>query len=304
MLDADPALREWIAPRPVPFVVLNGNEARVPGRRPTTVSDSEAAVLARCDGVRPARDIAADLPGTDVARTLHDLVARRWVTWRLEVPAGTHPERALRDWLSTVGDPDLRRRGLDALDLLERGRAKVAAATDETTLLTALQDLERDFTALTDTAATREKSASTAPCRALVYSDTRRSATARLGPAVVEALSPLRLLMDSAGWLTARLAAVVETEIRTVHHRLAAGRRPGRPGLLLVRVPARAARHRPYGGERGAAGVRRALAADPRGPGRRAQGHPAGRRHRGVRAAGVRGRRGAGRRPAISARTS
>ncbi|MFJ4062904.1 lantibiotic dehydratase [Streptomyces albogriseolus] len=226
MLDADPALREWIAPRPVPFVVLNGNEARVPGRRPTTVSDSEAAVLARCDGVRPARDIAADLPGTDVARTLHDLVARRWVTWRLEVPAGTHPERALRGWLSTVGDPDLRRRGLDALDLLERGRAKVAAATDETTLLTALQDLERDFTALTDTAATREKSASTAPCRALVYSDTRRSATARLGPAVVEALSPLRLLMDSAGWLTARLAAVVETEIHTVHHRLAAGGDP------------------------------------------------------------------------------
>ncbi|MFI8209303.1 lantibiotic dehydratase, partial [Streptomyces werraensis] len=67
----------------------------------------------------------------------------------------TMTEGALRDWLSTVGDPDLRRRGLDALDLLERGRAKVAAATDETTLLTALQDLERDFTALTDTAATR-----------------------------------------------------------------------------------------------------------------------------------------------------
>ncbi len=42
----------------------------------------------------------------------------------------------------------------------------------------------------------------------------------------MEALSPLRLLMDSASWLTARLAAVVETGIRTVHHRLAAGGDP------------------------------------------------------------------------------
>ncbi|MEU5320298.1 lantibiotic dehydratase [Streptomyces sp. NPDC021056] len=222
ILDADAGLCDWIAPRRVPFVVLNGDAVRVPGRRPTTVSAAAAAVLARCDGVRQARDIATDLPGIDVAATLHDLVTRRWVTWRLEVPAGTHPERALRTWLLTIGDPSLRQRGLAALDLLEKGREKVAAAADEGELLTALQELERDFTDLTDTAAVREKSASTAPCRALVYSDTRRSATARLGPAVVEALSPLRILMDSAGWLTSQLAATVEAEIRAVHHRLAA----------------------------------------------------------------------------------
>ncbi|MFE0677081.1 lantibiotic dehydratase [Streptomyces sp. NPDC058867] len=222
VLDADPELRGWIAPRRVPFVALNGDEVRVPGRRPTTVAARTAAVLTRCDGIRSAHDIAAELPDTDVPATLEELVQRRWVAWRLEVPAGTHPDRALRNWLNTVADPAPRQRALAALDLLEEGRAKVARATDADALVSALQQLEQDFTTLTDTAAVREKSATTAPCRALVYSDTRRSATTRLGPAVLDALSPLRLLMDSAGWLTSQLAATVEAETRTVYGRLAA----------------------------------------------------------------------------------
>ncbi|MER6333484.1 lantibiotic dehydratase [Streptomyces sp. NPDC001034] len=221
-LDTDPALREWIAPRRVPFLVLDGDRVRVPGRRPIPVPAETAAVLARCDGARPARTIAAELPGTDVPAVLADLVARRWVVWRLEVPADTHPDRALRAWLETVGAPEPRRRGLEALDRLERGRAHVAAATDVDTLVQALAGLEHDFTELTATAAVREKSASTAPCRSLVYSDTRRSATARLGPAMLEALRPLKLLMDSAAWLTSELAATVREETRRVHDRLAA----------------------------------------------------------------------------------
>ncbi|MFJ3981502.1 lantibiotic dehydratase [Streptomyces fungicidicus] len=221
-LDADPGLREWIAPRRVPFVTVDGGRVRVPGRRPVTVSTDTAAVLALCDGVRPARAITDALPDHDVPAVLADLVARRWVTWRLEVPAGTHPDRDLRTWLETVGAPGPRRRGIAALDRLEEGRAAVAAARDVDALVGAMTDLERDFTELTDTAAVREKSASTAPCRALVYHDSRRAATARLGPEVLEALHPLRLLMDSAGWLTSRLAAALRTGMRPVYERLAA----------------------------------------------------------------------------------
>ncbi|MGW3320770.1 lantibiotic dehydratase, partial [Streptomyces fungicidicus] len=221
-LDADPGLREWIAPRRVPFVTVDGGRVRVPGRRPVTVSADTAAVLALCDGVRPARAITDALPDHDVSAVLADLVARRWVTWRLEVPAGTHPDRDLRTWLETVGAPGPRRRGIAALDRLEEGRAAVAAARDVDALVGAMTDLERDFTELTDTAAVREKSASTAPCRALVYHDSRRAATARLGPEVLEALHPLRLLMDSAGWLTSRLAAALRTGMRPVYERLAA----------------------------------------------------------------------------------
>ncbi|EFL37382.1 lantibiotic dehydratase [Streptomyces griseoflavus] len=221
-LDADPGLREWIAPRRVPFVTVDDGRVRVPGRRPVTVSADTAAVLALCDGVRPARAITDALPDHDVPAVLADLVARRWVTWRLEVPAGTHPDRDLRTWLETVGAPGPRRRGIAALDRLEEGRAAVAAARDVDALVGAMTDLERDFTELTDTAAVREKSASTAPCRALVYHDSRRAATARLGPEVLEALHPLRLLMDSAGWLTSRLAAALRTGMRPVYERLAA----------------------------------------------------------------------------------
>ncbi|WP_053914365.1 lantibiotic dehydratase [Streptomyces sp. TP-A0875] len=221
-LDADPGLREWIAPRRVPFLTVDGRRVRVPGRPPVTVPAETAAVLALCDGVRPARAITAALPDHDVPAVLAGLVARRWVTWRLEVPAGTHPDRDLRAWLETVGAPGPRRRGIAALDRLERGRAAVADARDADALVGAMTGLERDFTELTDTAAVREKSASTAPCRALVYHDSRRSATARLGPGVLEALRPLRLLMDSAGWLTSRLAAALCTGMRPVYARLAA----------------------------------------------------------------------------------
>ncbi|MFJ9870306.1 lantibiotic dehydratase [Streptomyces sp. NPDC101165] len=221
-LDADPALREWIAPRRVPFVALDGDRVRVPGRRPVTLPAAAAAVLARCDGIRAARQIAAELPDTDVPAVLDDLVARRWVVWRLEVPADTHPDRALRSWLESVGAPEPRRRGLAALDRLEVGRARVAAARDVDELVEAMTGLERTFVELTDMPAVREKSASTAPCRALVYSDTRRAATARVGPAVLDALRPLRPLMDSAGWLTSRLAETVTAEAQQVYARLAA----------------------------------------------------------------------------------
>ncbi|MFP8886681.1 lantibiotic dehydratase [Streptomyces mangrovi] len=221
-IGADPALREWTAPRRVPFVRLDGARVTVPGRPPRTVDEDTAAVLARCDGVRTAREIAAALPRTDVPAVLEDLVARRWAVWRLEVPAGTHPDRSLRAWLERVGDAQARRRALDALEALERRRARVRDARGADALVTALTELEEEFTALTETAAVREKSAGTAPCRALVYSDCRRAATTRLGPAVRDALAPLEPLLTSAGWLTARLADAVMARAKQVYRGLAA----------------------------------------------------------------------------------
>ncbi|MFJ4919556.1 lantibiotic dehydratase [Streptomyces sp. NPDC088725] len=221
MVAADPALRDWTAPRRVPFVRLTGDRVTVPGRPPQPVTAEEAAVLSRCDGVRPAREISAALPGVDVPAVLAALVTRRWVVWRLEVPAGARPERSLRDWLQRVAEPGPRQRGLDALHTLERGRAAVAAAKGADGLVAALTGLEQDFVALTETAAVREKAAGTAPCRALVYSDCRRAAGARLGPAVLDALAPLDPLLTSARWLTARLAEAVMTRAREVYAGLA-----------------------------------------------------------------------------------
>ncbi|MET9882853.1 lantibiotic dehydratase [Streptomyces sp. NPDC006430] len=220
-IDTEPALREWVAPRRVPFVRQSGMEVTVPGRPLQALSAEARAVLALCDGVRSAREIRAALPGVDVPAVLADLVARRWVVWKLEVPADAHPERHLRAWLDRVGDAELRAPGLAALDVLERGRDRVRAAEGPEALVAALTDLEEEFVALTETAAVREKSAGTAPCRALVYSDCRRAATATLGRAVHEALAPLDPLLTSAGWLTARLADAVMARAREVYHRLA-----------------------------------------------------------------------------------
>lgn len=208
-IDTGPELREWVAPRRVPFVRQSGTDVTVPGRPRQALAEEARAVLALCDGVRPAREIRAALPDVDVSAALADLVARRWVVWKLEVPAGARPERYLRAWLDRVGDAELRAPGLAALDALERGRDRVAEAAGPEALVTALTDLEGEFVALTETAAVREKAAGTAPCRALVYSDCRRAATATLGRTVHEALAPLDPLLTSAGWLTARLADAV-----------------------------------------------------------------------------------------------
>ncbi|MET9959162.1 lantibiotic dehydratase [Streptomyces sp. NPDC006326] len=221
VLDTGPALREWVAPRRVPFVRQAGMEVTVPGRPLQSLGEAARAVLALCDGVRPAREIRAALPEVDVPAVLADLVARRWVVWKLEVPAGAHPERYLRAWLERVGDAELRRPGLAALDTLERGRERVRAAEGPEELVAALTGLEEEFTALTETAAVREKAAGTAPCRALVYSDCRRAATAALGRTVHEALAPLDPLLTSAGWLTARLADAVMGRAKEVYARLA-----------------------------------------------------------------------------------
>ncbi|NED33763.1 lantibiotic dehydratase, partial [Streptomyces sp. SID8499] len=113
-----------------------------------------------------------------------------------------------------------RRRGLGMLEVLERGRAAVAAAATGPELTAALAALESDFRELTDTAAARAKGSTTAPCRTLVYSDSVRAATATVGAEVLRALEPLDLLMTSAGWLTSQLASRVLARAEQVHERL------------------------------------------------------------------------------------
>ncbi|ASW55432.1 lantibiotic dehydratase [Plantactinospora sp. KBS50] len=233
-LGADPDLAGWVAPRRVPFVRLDPTGATLPGRPSQELPAELVRVLELCDGVRPAVAIGRQL-GTDVTGALTELVRRRLVHWRLDLPAGAYPERYLREWLSGVGDPVARQRGLDQLDLLERGRDRVRAAAgptgaanaanaadadDADDLPAAIAALERDFVALTDAAAAREKGATTAPGRGLVYADCRRAATVRVGGDVLSALEPLDALLTSATWLTSELAGRVRARARRVFDEL------------------------------------------------------------------------------------
>ncbi|GGP80983.1 lantibiotic dehydratase [Streptomyces calvus] len=229
VLAEDEELMRWIPPRRMSFVRCEDGTVRVPGRPAQPVGELQQAVLRHCDGTRHLAAIAAELaldPG-EVAAIVDELVRRRWVTRRLEVPAATHPDLALRRILERVPDEAARERALAGLAVLERGRDAVrAAGTDAAALTAAIGALEADFAALTDSEAQRAKGARTAPCRGLVYSDSRRSATATAGPALLAHLEPLQLCLTAARWMTNRFADAIRARLRTVHARLSADGTP------------------------------------------------------------------------------
>ncbi|MEU2596729.1 lantibiotic dehydratase [Streptomyces hirsutus] len=229
VLAEDEELMRWIPPRRMSFVHCQDGTVRIPGRPAQPVGELQQAVLLRCDGTRHLTAVAADLglESDDVAGIVRELAGRRWVQWRLEVPAATHPDRALRHILERVPDETVRDRALAKLAVLERGRDAVRdAGTDATALTAAIGALEADFAALTDSEAQRAKGARTAPCRGLVYSDARRSATATAGPALLARLEPLQLCLTAARWMTNRFADAIRARLRTVHDRLSAGGTP------------------------------------------------------------------------------
>ncbi|WP_344267100.1 lantibiotic dehydratase, partial [Streptomyces sodiiphilus] len=228
-LDAE-ALRPWMPPRRVPFVrAAEDGMVRLPGRPPQAIPDTARAVLGLCDGTRTVPDVAGKLGMTvpEATEAVQWLVSKRWVHWRLEVPSSTYPERELRTILERVGDPEVREPALEKLAVLERGRDAVQAAGQDADALTAaISALEADFAALTSTEAQRAKGARTAPCRGVVYSDARRAATATVGSAVLNELTPLAMCLTSARWMTNRFAEAVGARVRAEYERLVAGGRP------------------------------------------------------------------------------
>ncbi|OQD54866.1 lantibiotic dehydratase [Streptomyces phaeoluteigriseus] len=230
-IDTDPALRPWTAPRRVPFVRLEENAVRTPARPPRPVAPETVRLLRLCDGTRSVPALQREMgPGTDVPALLDDLVRLRWITWRLDVPADIRPDRRLRACLERIGEPALRAAALARMDELQSAIETVrAAAEDPERLVTALSSVEQTFQQVTDAAAKREKSTTTAPGRAVVYSDSRRAARVTLGSHVLAALAPLDLLMSAAAWLSSTLAARVTERVTGVYERLRADAGPGRP---------------------------------------------------------------------------
>ncbi|WHT22380.1 lantibiotic dehydratase [Crossiella sp. CA-258035] len=223
VLGEDPALRRWIPPRRVSFVRIATDAVHLPGRPSQPITPDQRELLLRCDGTRSPVDLAAQLnrPEAEVLAAIEDLVRRRWLVWRLEVPTSAHPEQHLRSTVERVGDPEVRERALAKLTVLEQAKARIHDAYgDSAALSTAMAALEQDFATLTESAAVRAKNSRTAPCRSLVYADCRRSATATLGAAVLAELTPLALCLTAARWLTNRFAEAMTGRIRAAHRKL------------------------------------------------------------------------------------
>lgn len=234
----EPALRPWLIPRRLPYLTVVGDQLHLPLTPPTTLPVAQARLLAACDGIRTAGEIAAALVADptvpvqtpeEVYRLLAELRDARRVTWSLEVPKeDLRPERAVRDRLSAVPDRAASAPALAALDELERARDAVAAAAgDPERLDRALDALERTFTSLTGATPTRRAGGVYAG-RTLVYEDCRSGTQVELSPALLATLWPvLSLLLESARWFTFAGAALFRRACAERYRELAA--RHGRP---------------------------------------------------------------------------
>ncbi|ASW55435.1 lantibiotic dehydratase [Plantactinospora sp. KBS50] len=222
-IEDTPGMRAWIPPRRVSFARLTERGVELAGCPPQPVDAADRRVLELCDGTRDPAAIAAATgrPPAEVLAVLAAMVRRRWIVWRIEIPASAHPDRYLRAALERVPDARVRADALDRLAVLERGRERVrAAGQDPAALIDALGALEASFVELTDASAQRAKGAKTAPCRALTYSDSRRSATVRVGAAVLAELTPLSFCLLAARWLVDRFGEVAEGRIRERYEQL------------------------------------------------------------------------------------
>lgn len=231
-------LQQWVAPRRLPFVHLDGNMLRLPFEPATKLPPVFAAVLGACDGERTAKGIALQLIGSpssgvkneaEVYRVLDTMQQRGVILWTLEVPwtlqlpEESRVEDNLRHLLERIGDEELRRRMLGMLEELESARDLVAAAAgDVEELDRALGHLDETFTRLTG-ASSKRMAGKTYAGRSLIFEDCRRDLEVEFGPEVLNAVAePLPLLLTSARWFTAEVAALYRDAFKKIYDELAA----------------------------------------------------------------------------------
>jgi hypothetical protein len=220
-----PGMREWLMPRRLSFIKLDGNSVVEPAGRRVMLPPEHVGVLRWCDGMRAARDIAirASLDLPVVLEILQVLQRRRWISWNLELPIGPRPERDLRCFLDGVGEERARREAVEWLDSLEAARDQVRDSTSAATLAAALSSLDELFESITGAAATRNEGR-TYGGRTLAYHDSARDIELVLGDDLIAATRPLRLLSQAARWYCWRLGEEARDTLRDVYARTAAKR--------------------------------------------------------------------------------
>ena len=228
VIEEIPGMREWLMPRRLSFIKLDGNALVEPAGRRVMLSPEHVGVLRSCDGTTRTHDIAirANLDLPVVLEILQDLERRHWISGKLELPVSPWPERDLRRFLEGVGDEKARHQALDWLDALEAAREQARDSTSSGTLAAALTSMDELFERITGAASTRNEGR-TGGARTLVYHDSSRDIDIELGDDLVAATRPLRLLSRAARWYCSRLGEEVRDTLRDVHRRAVA--KHGRP---------------------------------------------------------------------------
>lgn len=233
-LAQDPEIREWLPPFLHPHLTLDGERVRRPALPPMPVSATEAELISRCDGVRSARDIMADLVAAGRLRRPEDgllilerLVERDILRWSPDPPMHPSAEDELIRQLARCDDDKIRARAMAPVDRLRAARDRVAAAAgDPDALLSALTSLDTEFVELTGEPP-RRRAGQMYAGRALSYEDAVRDLDVVFGAPVLEAIAaPLSLLLRAARWLTAELARAYMTGLRALYQDLLADGEP------------------------------------------------------------------------------
>ncbi|MGW0435652.1 thioesterase domain-containing protein [Micromonospora sp. NPDC003197] len=225
-LSRDPAVRRWWAPMLQPHFSLVDRQVLRPGRPPVTVPAVEAALLAACDGRRPAVEIVAD-PTLGLRRPedgytlLDNFVERELITWDAGLPVSPEAESSLRERIEAIGDETARAAARTGLDRLCAARDQVAdAAGDPDTLRTALSVLDEVFTELTGLPP-RRRSGQMYAGRTLCYEDTHRDLDATFGAALLDELAePLGVLLQAARWMVGALHDAYSAVLRDLYDEL------------------------------------------------------------------------------------
>jgi hypothetical protein len=223
VIEEIPGMHEWLMPRCMSFIKLEGNALVQPVGRRTMLSPEYAGVLRSCNGTTRPHDIAirANLDLSVVLEILQVLHRQHWISWKLEVPLSPWPERDLRCFLDGVGDEKARHQALEWLDSLEVARDWVWKSASAGTLADALTSMDELFERITGAASTRNEGR-TYGARTLVYHDSSRDIDIVLGDDLVAATRPLRLLGRAARWYCSRLGEEVRDTLRDVYRRAVA----------------------------------------------------------------------------------
>jgi hypothetical protein len=238
-LAAEPGMRPWLAPRRSPLLRREGSGYVAPGGQRLELGPLSSALLAACDGTRPARRLLAELGELSVDdeatlwEMLADLDAKRLLHWGFQIPLSLTPERTLREQLLAIEEEPLRERALAALDEVVGGRDAVErAAGDAGRLARAMGELEAAFVRATGRSATRADGLAMAG-RTLVFEDCRRDLDLELGAPFLAALAPaLSLVLASARWFTYFVAADHREVFAEVHEEMSA--KAGSPAVDLL----------------------------------------------------------------------
>jgi len=228
VIEEIPRMREWLMPRRLSFIKLDGNALVQPAGRRVMLSPEYVAVLRSCNGTTRTHDIAirANLDLPVVLEILQVLQRQHWISWKLELPVSPWPERDLRRFLDGVGDEKARDQALEWLDSLETARDQVRDSTSAGPLADALTSMDELFERITGAASTRHEGR-TGGGRTLVYHDSSRDIDIVLGDDLIAATRPLKLLSRAARWYCWRLGEEARDTLRDVHRRAVA--RHGRP---------------------------------------------------------------------------